>query len=236
MTLHDLSGKIALVTGASRGIGAAVAFELARHGAHIIALARTIGGLEELDDKIKAIGGQTTLLPLDLSKTDKIDDIGPTIAERFGKLDIFVGNAGMLGPLSPVGHIKPKDWEKVTTVNYLANVRLIRTLDPLLRKAGRGRVVFTTTDIADQCPAYWAPYACSKASLNAFMMTYAAETLDTDLRINAIHPGLVQTKMMEEAFPGGAPFATKMPEEVAADFLDLVCDSCGQHGQIIKLP
>ncbi|MFP4313031.1 MAG: SDR family NAD(P)-dependent oxidoreductase [Alphaproteobacteria bacterium] len=231
-----LDHKIALITGASRGIGAAVALELAKNGAHVIALARSVGGLEELDDQIKAMGGNATLLPLDLSKGDKIDSIGPTIAERFGRLDIFIGNAGMLGPLSPCGHIKPKDWDKVMAVNFHANIRLIRTLDPLLHKSEAGRVLFTTTDLADQCPAYWGPYSTSKAALNAFMHTYAAETQEGNLRVNAIHPGSVQTKMMEEAFPGGTPFKTKQPHEVASDFIDLVDESCVQHGQIIKLP
>lgn len=233
---HDFTDKIALVTGASRGIGRAVALRLAECGAHVIALARTTGGLESLDDEITKLGGKATLLPMDLAKGDQIDQIGPTIAERFGRLDIFIGNAGILGPLSPVGHVKPKDWEKVTTINYLANVRLVRTLDPLLRQAPAGRIVFSTSTIADDCPAYWAPYAASKAALNTFMQTYANETLETNMRINCLHPSVVQTDMLEEAFPGGCDFPVKQPQEVADDYLDLVCESCVQHGEIIKLP
>jgi len=236
MSKPDLSGKLALITGASRGIGAAVALGLAEAGAHVIAVARTVGGLEALDDKIQAIGGKATLLPLDLMRLDEVDKLGPTLAVRFGKLDIFIGNAGILGPLSPVGHVKPQDWEKVFKTNFMANVRLIRTLDPLLRAADRGRVLFTTSQIADESPAYWAPYASSKAALNTFMKTYAAETEKTNLRINAIHPGTVQTAMLDDAFPGGPDIAVKDPADVVDAFLSAVADDCPYHGQIIKLP
>lgn len=235
-SVPDLSGKIALVTGASRGIGAAVAFGIAKAGAHVIALARSVGGLEELDDKIKAVGGSATLLPMDLLRLEDVDKVGPTIAERFGKLDIFVGNAGILGPLSPVGHVKPQDWEKVYKTNFMANARLVRTLDPLLRAAPAGRIVFTTSAIADAMPAYWGPYAASKSALNAFIRIYAAENENTSLRINGIHPGDVKTAMMDDAYPGGAPFPVKQPEDIVADFLSAVAEDCPQHGEIIKLP
>ena len=236
MSKPDLSGKLALITGASRGIGAAVALGLAEAGAHVIALARTTGGLEALDDKIRNVGGKATLLPLNLAHLDEIDKLGPTLAERFGRLDIFVGNAGILGPLSPVGHIKAKDWEKVFKINFMANVRLVQTLDPLLRAGEAGRVVFTTSDIADEAPAYWGAYAASKSALNTFMRTYAAETEKTNMRINAIHPGAVQTAMMTEAFPGGPSFKLKTPEQVVNDYLAIVANDCPHHGQIIKLP
>lgn len=237
MNTPDLSGKLALVTGASRGIGAAVSLGLARAGAHVIALARTVGGLEALDDAIKAVGGQATLLPMDLAKLDDVDKIGPTIAERFGRLDIFIGNAGILGPLSPVGHVKPQDWERVFKINFMANVRLVRTLDPLLHAApAGGRVLFSTTSIADEAPAYWGPYASSKAALNTFMKTYAAETERTRMRVNSIHPGTVQTAMLDDAFPGGAPFAVKQPQDIVDDYVSAVADDCPHHGQIIILP
>lgn len=236
MNTPDFSGKTALVTGASRGIGAAVALGLAKAGAHVIALARTVGGLEELDDRIQAVGGKATLLPMDLLRLEDVDKIGPTVVERFGGLDILIGNAGILGPLSPVGHVKPQDWEKVFKINFMANVRLVRTLDPVLHAAKAGRILFTTSAIADDVPAYWAPYAASKSALNTFVKVYAAETEDTALRINAIHPGSVATAMMDDAFPGGAPFPVKQPEDVVADFLAAVADDCPHHGQIIKLP
>lgn len=232
----SLQDKIALITGASRGIGEAVAIRLAEEGAHIIAISKSTGALEELDDKIQAKGGSATLLPMNLNRLDDVDKLGPTIAERFGKLDILVANAGMLGPLSPIHHVKPEDWEKIMKLNFMTNVRLVRTLDPLLRQSQTGRIVFTTSAIADDTPAYWGPYAASKAALNAFMKTYAAETMDTNLRINALHPGGVNTKMMKEAFPGGPDFKVKEPEEVADDFLSLVQDNCPHHGHIIKLP
>jgi len=236
MNTYDFSGKIALVTGASRGIGAAVAYGLAKAGAHVIALARTVGGLEELDDRIKAAGGTATLLPMDLAKLEDVDKIGPTIVERFGKLDILIGNAAILGPLSPVGHVKPQDWERVYKVNFMANVRLVRSLDPVIRMSNAGRVLFTTSAMADDVPAYWAPYAASKSALNTFVKVYAAENENKNLRINAIHPGTVDTAMMTDAFPGGAPFALKQPEEVVEDFLAAVAENCPNHGQIIKLP
>lgn len=233
----DFSKKITLITGCSRGIGAAIAHKMALQGAHVIAIARSTGGLEELDDRIRADGGEAiTLLPMDLSKGSDIDKVGPTIAERYGRLDIFIGNAGILGTLSPVTHAKPKDWKQIFDINFHANVRLIRTLDPLLRKSNAGRILFTTSAIADECPAYWGPYATTKAALNAYIQTYAAETLETNLRVNGIHPGPVKTDMLDEAFPGGTPFKAKSPEDVVDDYLELVSDSCTHHGQIIKLP
>jgi NAD(P)-dependent dehydrogenase (short-subunit alcohol dehydrogenase family) len=238
MSRPDLSGKIALITGASKGIGAAVALGLAECGAHVIATGRTIGALEELDDRIQAAnnGQPATLLPLDLGRLDEVDKIGPTIAERFGRLDILIGNAGILGPLSPIGHIKPQDWEKVFKINFMANIRLVRTVEPLLRLSDGARVLFTTSAIADDTPAYWSPYASSKAALNAFVRTYAAENISNKtMRINAIHPGTVATNMLDDAFPGGAPFAVKQPIDVVDDFLSLVAPDCAKHGEIVKL-
>jgi NAD(P)-dependent dehydrogenase (short-subunit alcohol dehydrogenase family) len=233
---HDFKGKTALVTGASRGIGAAVAKALAVNGAKVITLARTVGGLEALDDEIKKAGGaQTTLLTVDLNKLDDVDKVGPAINERFGNLDIFIGNAGMLGSLSPVHHIKPRDWEKTFTVNFHSNVRLVRTLEPLLRASPAGRVVFTTSILGSQPMAYWGPYCTTKAALNMFTKTYAAETKQTNIRVNAIAPGAVDTAMLREAFPGGFQGGAKKPEDVVDAYLELASASCKKHGEIIDL-
>lgn len=232
--LH-ISKPIALVTGASRGIGAEIALGLAKASAHVVAVARTQGALEELDDRIKAAGGSCTLLQMDLAKLDEVDKIGPTIAERFGKLDILVGNAGMLGPLSPVNHVKPKEWEQVMTLNFMSNVRLVRALDPMLRGAPAGRIVFITSVLAQQPMAYWGPYCASKAALDAFVKTYAAETKETPMKINAVHPGIVDTAMLKGAFPGGFPGVTKTPEQAAADIIPFCLPTSQKHGEIILL-
>lgn len=232
--MTDLTGKTALITGASRGIGAAVAKALAGAGAHVVLVARTIGGLEAVDDEIQAAGGSATLMPLDLTKLDDIDQMGPTLLERFGGLDILVGNAGILGPLTPVHQVDPKDWTKVMVTNYAANVRLIRTLDPLLRAAEAGRAVFTHSALADQTLAYWGPYAASKSALAALVQTYAAETKKTNMRINLVNPGIVDTRMLADAFPGGFPGETKKPEEVAETFLGLCSTACETHGEIVS--
>ncbi len=233
--MPSLSGRIALVTGASRGIGAAVGMALAKQGAHVILLARTQGALEEVDDEIRGFGGKATLMPMDLAKLDDVDKLGPTIAERFGKLDIFIGNAAMLGPLSPVNHINPKDWEKTFTINFMANVRLVRTLAPLLHASDAGRVVFTTSGLGGQAMAYWGPYCATKAALNLFAQTYAAETLKTNLRVNLVSPGPVDTRMLSEAFPGGFQGHVKKPGDVAAVYLKLVSPDCARHGEIVTL-
>ncbi len=233
---HDFTGKTALVTGASRGIGAAVAKSLALRGAKVITLARTVGGLEALDDEIKKAGGkQTTLMTVDLAKLDDVDKIGPSIAERFGDLDIFIGNAGTLGVLSPVHHIKPKDWDKAFNINLHSNIRLVRTLEPLLRASEAGRVIFTTSILAVREMAYWGPYCTTKAALNMFMKTYAAETKLTNIRVNAIAPGTVDTAMLRESFPGGFQGPTKKPEDVVDAYLELASVQCTKHGEIIDL-
>lgn len=222
MTQIDLTGKTALITGASRGIGAAVAKAYAKAGAHVILIARTQGGLEEVDDAIKAEGGQATLLRMDLFRgLEKIEKLGPTILERFGGLDIFVGNAGILGTLSPAHQIKTKDWEKVMLTNFMANVWLTRSLDPLLRASEAGRVIFTSTNHPEKLGAYWGPYASSKAALNTFAKTYAAEVKETNIKATILDPGIVDTKLLGEAFPGGFPGKVVQPEEVAPLFLDL---------------
>lgn len=233
--MPKLSGRVALVTGASRGIGAAVAKGLAKNGAHVILLARTQGALEEVDDEIRSFGGKATLIPMDIAKLDEVDKLGPSIAERFQRLDIFIGNAATLGPLSPVGHISPKDWEKTYTVNVTSNIRLIRTLDPLLKASDAGRVVFTTSGLAQKPMAYWGPYCMTKSALNMFAEVYAAENMKTNLRVNLLSPGIVETAMLKQAFPGGYQGTMKQPEDVVEDYLKLVSPDCAKHGEIISL-
>lgn len=232
----DLSGKTALVTGASRGIGAEVAKGLAAAGAHVILLARTQSGLEETDDAIQQAGGSATLVPMNLRKLTEIDKLGPSILERFGGLDILIGHAGILGKLTPAHQIDPKDWEKVMVTNFAANARLVRTLDPLLRAADNGRVVFTTAgDYTASGMAYWAAYMASKAALNCFAKTYALETKRTDMKVNLLYPGPVDTAMLREAFPGELKMKTKKPEELVQHYLELVSNDCESHGELIQL-
>jgi len=232
----DLSGKTALITGASRGIGAAVAKAYAAAGARLILVARTVGALEQVDDEIRAAGGEkATLMPLDLSKLDRLDKMGPTIAEQFGGLDIFVGNAAMLGTLGPMTHMDAKIWHDVWDVNLHANFRLIRTLDPLLRAAPAGRVVCTSSALAQMPLAYWGVYCASKAALEMMVKVYATETEKTNIRANLVDPGIVDTAMLREAFPGGHPGEeVKKPEDVVPAFLELAADHCTKHGDIVQ--
>lgn len=232
--MSDFNGKIALVTGASRGIGAAVAKELAAKGAQVILLARTLGALEEVDDEIRAAGGKATLMRMDLQKLEKIDQLGPSIYERFGGLDIFVGNAGILGTLTPAHQIGPKDFQKVMVTNFASNVHLTRTLDPLLRAAPNGRVVFSTAGkYAVDGLAYWSAYMASKAALNVFAKTYAAEVKRTNIKINMIYPGPTETKLLHAAFPGGFPGKTKQPEDLVDDYLALCAEDCAKNGELM---
>ena len=211
-----LQGRVALVTGASRGIGAATAIELARLGAHCVLTARSQGGLEETDDAIRALGGSATLLPFDLQKdADKLDPLGPSIYERFGRLDILVHAAGVLGTLTPVAHITPKDWAEVVAVNLTAAWRLIRTLDPPLRASDAGRAVILTTDRARQPKPYWGAYGASKAGLEHLVSTWAAEVASTPLRVNLYDPGPVATGLRAKAMPGEDPASLARPADVA---------------------
>jgi len=234
MSSKRLAGRIALITGASRGIGRAVALALAREGAHVILLARTQGALEEVDDEIRAAGGTATLLQLDLRKGDKLDALGPTIFQRWGKLDILVGNAGILGPLSPLGHITADAWADVMNINLTANWRLIRTCDPLLRKSGAGRAIFVSSGAASGSYAYWGPYAVSKAGLEALVKTYAREVERTPVRANIINPGPTRTGMRAKAFPGENPETLPAPEELAPLFLELASPDCTRNGEVIN--
>ncbi len=232
----DLSGRVALVTGASRGIGAAVAKAYAKAGAHVILTARTTGALEEVDDAIRAAGGKATIMPLNLLDLDKIDVMGPAIAEKFGRLDIVVGNAAMLGSLTPLGHADAKEWQRVMDLNVNANFRLLRTLDPLLRASDAGRVIMVSSSAAQSTRAYWGAYATSKAALEALTKVYAAEVLETPMKVNLIDPGATRTAMRAKAFPGEDPAKPKDPEEVVPLFLELASPSCMLHGEVHLAP
>jgi NAD(P)-dependent dehydrogenase (short-subunit alcohol dehydrogenase family) len=230
-----LAGRLALVTGATRGIGRAVALAYAREGAHLIAVGRTAGALEELDDEIRALGAGATLLTLDLKCHDQIDALGPTIYQRWQKLDILVGNAGILGPLSPLGHIAAEAWDEVLAVNLTANWRLIRTLDPLLRASDAGRAIFVSSGAAVRPRAYWGPYAVSKAALEALVRTYADEVANTSVRANLVNPGPTRTRMRAQAFPGEDPATLQAPEDIAATFVRLAEPSCTDNGRLFDL-
>jgi NAD(P)-dependent dehydrogenase (short-subunit alcohol dehydrogenase family) len=214
-----LTDRIALVTGASRGIGAATARALAKAGAHVVAVARTVGGLEELDDAIRAGGGSATLVPLDLKDMDGIARLGAALNDRFGRLDVLIANAGVLGPLSPVPHVEPKAWEEVMTVNVTANWQIIRCMDPLLRQSEAGRAVFVGTGV--QARAYWGPYAVSKAALDMLVRIYAAETVTTAIRANIFNPGRTRTRMRAQALPGEDPATLPTPEGAADAIVEL---------------
>lgn len=228
-----LEGRIALITGASRGIGRAVALAFAREGAHVVLLARTQGALEEVDDEIREEGGSATLLPLDLRNGEKLDSLGPTLFQRWGRLDILVGNAGILGPLSPLGHITTDSWLDVININLNANWRLIRTCDPLLRKSDAGRAIFVTSGASSGHHAYWGPYAVSKAGLEALVKTYAKEVERTSVRANLINPGPVRTAMRAKAYPGEDPLKLPPPEDLAPLFIELASPECTLNGEII---
>ncbi|MEK6746211.1 MAG: SDR family NAD(P)-dependent oxidoreductase [Pseudomonadota bacterium] len=228
---QQLSGKIALITGATRGIGYGVAKRFAAEGAHVIATGRSVAGLEELDDAIKAIGGTATLVPLNLLETDKIEIMAQSIAQRFGRLDILVGNAGILGELSPVAHSNPDDWDKVIAVNLTANFHLIRCFDPLLKLSAAPRAMFVSSGVTSGTYAYWGAYAVSKSALEKMVETYAAENAKTPLKANLIDPGGVRTRMRAKAFPGEDPETLPHPDEIADVFLRLAREDLQDTGK-----
>jgi NAD(P)-dependent dehydrogenase (short-subunit alcohol dehydrogenase family) len=230
-----LDGAIALVTGASRGIGAAAAIELARHGARVVITARTQGGLEETDDAIRALGGEATILPLDLKDGAQIDMIGPTLFQRFGRLDILVHNAGALGKLTPVSHILPDDWADVVGVNLSASWRLIRTCDPLLRQAPAGRAVFVTESRAREPRAYWGAMGATKAGMEHLVLTWAQEVATTNLRINLFDPGPVATRMRSNEFPGEDRTCLPTPNAVAPALAALCLPCEDRHAHLISM-
>lgn len=228
-----LEGRLALITGASRGIGRAVAERFAAEGADLILLGRTVGALEEVDDVVRGHGRSATLVPLDLMDADGLDKLGLAIHERWGKLDIVVGNAALLGPLTPLAHLDPKDWSKLVQTNLTANLRLIRALDPLLRQSDAGRVIFVTSGVARSPRPFWGPYAVTKAALETAALTYAAECESTDIRVNLINPGATRTAMRARAMPGENPDTLPPAEDLAPLFVDYAHPDCTANGTIV---
>jgi len=233
MTAENI--RIALVTGASRGIGRTAALALAGAGHHVILTARTTGALEEVDDEIKALGGSASIVRLNFSHGDKIDALGPTLFERWQRLDVLIASAGILGRLSPLAHIPTEEWEEVMRTNLTANWRLIRTLDPLLRRSDAGRAVFVTSRASRNIRAYWGPYAVSKAGLEALVKTYAAEVASTPVKVNLLDPGAVRTAMRAQAYPGEDRAKVKPPETLAPYILELASPECTRSGEIISV-
>jgi NAD(P)-dependent dehydrogenase (short-subunit alcohol dehydrogenase family) len=232
--MNPSDNRIALVTGASRGIGHAAAIALAKAGMHVILVARTVGGLEEADDAIQKAGGSATLVPLDLRDFDALDRLGASIFERWGKLDAFFGNAGALGALSPLSHLSPKDFTEALEVNVTANWRLIRSLDPLLRKSDAGRVLFVTSGAARKHTAFWGSYAVTKAALESLALTYAAECETTAVRVNLLNPGPLRTRMRAKAIPGEDPQSLEPPDAVAPLIVDLLSPSNKKNGEVVN--
>lgn len=229
-----LEGRVAVVTGASRGIGYFTALAFAEAGAHVIAVARTVGGLEELDDAIKAKGGSATLVPLDLRQMDAIDQLGAAIFERWGRLDVFFANAGILGQLSPLGHIPPKVWDEVMAVNVTANWRLVRSFDPLLRRSESGRAIFMSSGAARNFRAYWGPYSVSKAAVEALARTYAAEMRNTPVRVALVNPGATRTAMRAKAMPGEDPDTLPDPSEIGPHLVALAAPDFDANGALFE--
>ena len=231
--MTDLDGRIALVTGASRGIGATLARAFAAAGAHVILTARTVGGLEEVDDDIRAAGGTASLVEMDLRDGPAIDRLGARIHERWSRLDILVANAGVLGTLTPLPHQDPDEWDEVVAVNLTANLRMIRSLDPLLRMSDAPRAIFVSSGAARICRPYWGAYAVTKAALDAMVRVYAAENERSALRINIVNPGATRTGMRAAAFPGEDPMSLKTPEALVPLFLELASPASTRHGELI---
>ncbi len=236
----DLTGRIALVTGASRGVGYFIAKQLAAAGAHVVAVARTVGGLEELDDEIKAERarsgkGEATLVPLDLTDMAGIDRLGGAIHDRWKKLDILVANAGVLGTISPIGHVEAKVFEKVMTINVVGTWRLIRSVDPLLGFSDAGRAIVVTSSNAHSGQAFWAPYAASKAAVEALVRGWAAETASMPIRINAFDPGRMRTAMRAQAMPGENPETVPHPSDIAPHIMRLVDPALTETGKIYRV-
>jgi len=229
-----LEGRVALVTGASRGIGHAAGKALAAAGAHVILVARTVGGLEDLDDEIQKAGGHATLVPLDLKDFAALDRLGASIYERWGKLDAFLGNAAVLGPVTPLSHINPKQFQELVDVNITANWRLIRSLDPLLRQSDAGRVLFVTSGVARRHMPFWGGYSMSKAALESLALIYAAECAGTNVKVNLFSPGALRTVMRARAFPGEDPQTLETPDAVAPLIVDLLSPACDKNGELVE--
>ncbi|WP_062212124.1 SDR family NAD(P)-dependent oxidoreductase [Aureimonas sp. AU12] len=234
MTGH-LAGRVALVTGASRGIGYHLSKLLAAEGAHVVAVARTVGGLEELDDEIKGTGGSATLVPLDLTDMAGIDRLGGAIHERWGKLDVLVANAGTLGVLGPIGHLEAKTFDKTMTLNVTSTWRVIRSVDPLLRASDAGRAIVLSSGAAHSCKAFWSLYAASKAAEEALVRSWANETINLPLRVNSVNPGATRTAMRALAMPGEDPDTLPKPADVAAKILPLALPSLTETGKLFDV-
>jgi NAD(P)-dependent dehydrogenase (short-subunit alcohol dehydrogenase family) len=231
-----LEGRVALVTGASRGIGRAAALAFAGAGAHIVALARTSGALEELDDEIQAAGGSATLVPADLADAAAIERLGPALLQRWGKLDILLANAGILGPLAPLTHVSAKEWAQVFDINVSANWRLLKSVEPALKASDAGRAIFLSSGAAHKCLAYWGPYSVSKAALEAMARSYANETLKTNLKVMLVNPGPLRTRMRAQAMPGEDPQTLKTPEELAPHLVEIASPTWSETGKIFDFP
>jgi NAD(P)-dependent dehydrogenase (short-subunit alcohol dehydrogenase family) len=231
-----LADRIALVTGASRGIGSATALKLAEAGAHVVAVARTVGGLEELDDAIRKLGGSATLVPLDLRDYEGIGRLATALDERYHRLDILIGNAGIGGPSSPLTHVEPKAWDDVLAINVTANWHLIRHFEPLLRTAPAGRAVFISSGAAHNARAYRGPYGVSKAALEALVRTFAAETASTNMRVNLFNPGPTRTRMRAAVMPGEDPMTLPSADEVAEKIVALALPSVTETGKLYDFP
>ena len=229
-----MRGRVALVTGASRGIGRAAARALAAAGAHVVLIARTVGGLEEVDDEIRAAGGSATLVPLNLQDFAALDRLGATIFERWGVLDAFLGNAGVLGALTPLAHLDPKLFDELMAVNVTANWRLIRSLDPLLRRSEAGRVVFLSSGVARKHVPFWGGYAVSKAALESLALTYAAECADTKIKVNLLNPGPVRTAMRAKAMPGEDPETLPPPEALTPLIVEMLSARWEKNGELVN--
>jgi len=226
-----LSGQIALVTGASRGLGASTAVALASAGAHVVLLAKTMGALEETDDRVRAVGGQATIMPVDLAEAEKLATLGPTLFQRFGRLDIFIAAAADLGQLSSVPHADPKVWNRVLAINLTANQRLIATLDPLLRTAPAGWAILVTDRTALAARAYWSAYGASKAALEQMVEAWKIEAaVRPSLRIDLFDPGPMSTRLRAKAYPGESPGTQPAPELAAQRLVDLIlAEEAGEH-------
>lgn len=226
-----LENRIALITGASRGIGAAVAKRYAEEGAHVILVARTVGGLEEVDDHVKSLGSNATLVPMDLTDFNKIDQLAAAIKEKFGRLDVLVGNAGALGVLSPITHLDAKKWDEVMNLNVTSNWRLLRAFEPLLKISDAGRVIFVSSGVTESIFPYWGAYSISKHALESMAEIYAAECSRTKIKINIVDPGVVRTRMRAEAFPGENPEKLPRPEDITEIFVKLAESKFSKSGQ-----
>ena len=232
----EQAGRVTLVTGASRGIGHAVALEIARRGGDVVALARTQGALEELDDAVRALGRKATLVPVDLQDFEGLDRLAGAIAERWGKIDGLAGAGGMLGPLSPLSHVTPKAWDEVIATNLSANFHLARAFDPLLRASPAGRAVFVSSGASVRPRAFWAPYAASKAGLDALVRSYAAEVEASGVKANIVEPGPTRTAMRAKAMPGEDPETLPPPEVPARFIVDLLSPAETRNGEWVDVP